>query len=235
MQPDLANAQTVFIKSHGLLFPHDPSITRSRIRRQLRQGGYEQREFIAARSVLKKDDVVLELGGGIGFMSTVASKICGVQSVHIYEANPALIPYITSVHQHNGVRNATIIHALLGPKKAEAVDFYVRDDFLASSLDPMQGDSDGGVTSVEKVPVHGIQKVLDTLKPTALICDIEGAEAQLLPHADLSCLQSAVVELHPQWIKQDGVQKVFDTMHRAGLTYFPRTSNKKVVTFRKGW
>ena len=63
---------------------------------------------------------------------------------------------------------------------------------------------------------------------------LDGSGA-LLPGADLSCLRAAVIELHPQWIGQDGVQKVFDAMHRAGLTYFPRASEGKVVTFLKGW
>jgi len=44
---------------------------------------------------------------------------------------------------------------------------------------------------------------------------------------------TAVVELHPQWIGQSGVQAVFDAMHKAGLTYFPRLSQSKVVTFKK--
>jgi hypothetical protein len=68
-----------------------------------------------------------------------------------------------------------------------------------------------------------------------LVCDIEGAEAELLPAGDWSGLRAAVVELHPQWIGQAGVQAVFDAMQRAGLTYFPRASQAKVVTFRKGW
>ncbi len=44
-----------------------------------------------------------------------------------------------------------------------------------------------------------------------------------------------MVELHPQWIGQAGVQAVFDAFHKAGLTYYPKTSDKKVVTFLKGW
>ena len=30
-------------------------------------------------------------------------------------------------------------------------------------------------------------------------------------------------------------QSILDAMHRAGLTYFPKASEAKVVTFRKGW
>lgn len=99
----------------------------------------------------------------------------------------------------------------------------------------MQGKNDGGVVTVEKVPVQDVNAILKDLKPTVLICDVEGAEADLLPAADLNCIRCTIVELDPQWAGQSGVQGVFDTMHRAGLTYFPRRSNKKLVTFRKGW
>jgi hypothetical protein len=85
------------------------------------------------------------------------------------------------------------------------------------------------------VPQRPLAEALAEARPTVLVCDIEGAEATLLPEGDWSCLRLAVIELHPQWIGQAGVQAVFDAMHRAGLTYFPKASEGKVVTFRRGW
>ena len=223
------------IISHGLRFPNDPAVISRKARRLLRAEAYESREFNAVTALLNKRDVVLELGAGIGFMSTVVSKLCRVAAVHAYEANPALIPYIHSVHALNGVKNATVVNALLAPDKGKPVNFYVRQDFLASSMQAEQGGDSGGVISVEKIAVHSINQVMKDLKPTVLVCDIEGAEADLLPATDLSSLRCAIIELHPQWIKKHGVQQVFDAMHGAGLTFYPRTSNKKVVTFRKDW
>lgn len=224
-----------FIRSHGLKFPYNPDIITGRIRRLLHKDGYEKKEFEAIRALISPEDTVLELGAGIGFMSTAAAKLCGAKSVATFEANPSLVPYIRSVHDANGVKNVTVHNALLAPRKSNPVDFYVRKNLLASSMEPMQGDKDGGVVSVEKVEVQNINTVLKDLAPSVLICDIEGGEAALLPGAKLDCLRLAIVELHPQWIGQSGVQKVFDTMHSAGLTYFPKRSNGKVVTFRKGW
>lgn len=233
MPPDITPQN--LIHSHGLLFPNDTDVLIPRTRQALRQNTYELREFQAVQALVNSDDIVLEIGAGIGFMSTVVAKICKAKSVEAYEANPGLIPYIHKTHQINEVTNVTVHNAVLAENQGEPVDFHVRRNLLASSLDPMQGDSDGGVLSVEKVPVHNINTVLKTLKPTVLICDIEGAEADLLPVADLTGIRCAIVELHPQWIGQKGVQAVFDTMHRAGLTYFPKRSNKKVVTFRADW
>ena len=88
---------------------------------------------------------------------------------------------------------------------------------------------------MEHVEVRAVNEELARVAPTVLICDIEGAEADLLPAADLSGLRAAIVEVHPQWIGQAGVQAVFDAMNRGGLSYFPKASEGKVVTFRKGW
>lgn len=224
-----------FLTIHGLRFPDDPDVLRGRVRGLLRKGQYELKEFEAVQALANADDVVLELGGGIGFLSTVAARLGGVKSVHSYEANPALIPYIHAVHQANGVTNAHVTNAVLSAAQPGTTNFYVRRNLLASSLDPMQGKNDGGVVAVEQVPVENIAIAVKTIRPSVLVCDIEGAEADILPHADLSGLRCAIVELHPQWIGQSGVQAVFDAMSAAGLTYFPNRSNRKVVTFRKGW
>lgn len=224
------------IRSHGLAFPNDPAVLSPRIRRALRQNAYEKKEFEAISAIVRPRDTVMELGAGIGFMSTVAARLCKVRAVTAYEANPALIPYIRAVHAANGVADrVTVRNALLAGEAGDPVDFYVRKNLLASSMEPMQGDRDGGVISTASVPVEDINAALSDIAPSILICDIEGAEADLLPRADLSGLRAAIVELHPQWIGQSGVQAVFDSMHRAGLTYFPKRSNAKVVTFRKGW
>ncbi len=234
--PETAPDAPGVIRSHGLVFPADPAVLSPRIRRALRQNAYEKKEFEAISAIVRPRDTVMELGAGIGFMSTVAARLCKVRAVTAFEANPALIPYIRAVHAANGVADrASVRNALLAPEAGAPVEFYIRKNLLASSMEPMQGDRDGGVVATARVEVQSINAVLRELRPSILICDIEGAEADLLPHADLSGLRAAIVELHPQWIGQAGVQAVFDAMHRAGLTYFPKRSNAKVVTFRKGW
>jgi FkbM family methyltransferase len=137
------------------------------------------------------------------------------------------------MHEANNVTNVTVHNALLAPEAGEPADFYVRKNFLASSLD--RESQPDNIISVEKVEVRSLPDTLAQVKPTVLVCDIEGAEASLLVSGDWTGLRAAVIELHPQWIGQQGVQAVFDAMQRAGLTYFPKASESKVVTFRKGW
>ncbi len=227
--------QQDFIRSRRILMPNNPRFITPKQRRLLRSGNYELKEFQAVMKTVTPEDTVIEIGAGIGFMSTVISKRKHAKKVVAVEANPALIPHIKAVHQANEVDNVEVINAVLGPRKAPAVNFYVRGQFSASSLEDNVGDAHGGIVAVEKVEVMNINTLFKRVKPTVLVCDIEGAEADLLPVTDLSGLRAAVVELHPQWIGQSGVQAVFDAMHKAGLSYFPRLSQSKVVTFKKGW
>lgn len=222
-----------FIRSRGLKIPKHPQLTTGRVRGALREGKYERKECDAVMRVVREGDTVLELGGGIGYMSTLLSVKKKVARVVSYEANPTLIPYIKSVHEANAVENVEVRNALLSPRAGKPVPFYIRKNFLGSSMDG-EIDKESIVETVQ-IDQHGISPTLKDLKPDVLVCDIEGAEAGLLPAGDWSGLRAAIIELHPQWIGQEGVQAVFDCMQKAGLTYFPKASEAKVVTFLKGW
>ncbi|MGP6085956.1 FkbM family methyltransferase [Antarctobacter jejuensis] len=222
-----------YLYSRGLKIPKNPQITRGRVRAALKQDIYERKECDAVMRIVRPGDRVLELGGGIGYMSTLLSVKKKVSRVVSYEANPALIPYIRSMHEANEVTNVDLRNALLSPELGDPVPFYVRKNFLASSMD-RDADPDSVIEEVQ-IMQHAIGPVIAEEQPDVLVCDIEGAEAHLLSAGDWSGLRAAVIELHPQWIGQSGVQAVFDAMQRAGLTYFPKASEAKVVTFRKGW
>lgn len=233
--PGLPGAEPRFLRARGLVLPDDPRFITRKTRRLLRARDYERREADAVRALVGPDDVALELGAGIGFMSTLMAKNCKARAVHTYEANPSLIPYIRRVHAANGVDGrVTLTNALLGAEDGTA-RFFEREDFSASSLAADPPGVNSAVVATHEVTVLDISRVMAEIRPTALVCDIEGAEADLLPLADLSSVRVAVVELHPQWIGEAGVRAVFDAFHGAGLTFYPKTSNKKVVTFRKGW
>ena len=212
-------------------FPLDKAVLPPRVRKLLRTGAYEAKEAVAAKKLIRTGDVVMELGGGIGFMSTLVATKTPAKSVHSFEANPQLMPYIAQVHAENNVTNAHVTNAVLGDQDGTAA-FYIRKNFLASSLDPMEDAED--CTRVE-VPTRDVNAVIKELQPSVLICDIEGAEADLLPKMDLTGLRAVVIETHPQWIGKAGMQKVFRCLDAAGLVFFPRWSHGKVAVFRSDW
>lgn len=220
-----------FVMSRGMRFPKDPRFIKGRLRSALRQNRYEAKETEAVLRVVRPDDVVIELGAGIGYMSTLVATKRAVRSVHAFEANPHLIPYIRSVHAANGLENAHVTHGILGASEGH-VDFHVRGNLLSSSMMPFDDDQE---VETHKVEVLDAAEVFATVQPTVLICDIEGAEQDLIPTLDLSNLRAAVVELHPQWIGPEGVNKVFRAFMDAGLAYYHRGSTNKVVSFRRAW
>ncbi|WP_375173455.1 FkbM family methyltransferase [Pseudooceanicola sp.] len=224
-----SNGKLAHITSHGVIFPTDLPPMLHKTRRLLDQNGYEDKETAAALRVVQKGDRVVELGAGMGYMSSVVARNCAPAEVHAFEANPALIPCIRRVHSENGITNATVHHALLGREEGVAT-FYVRREFVASSMLP---DPVEDVISTHEVPVRPARDTIAALRPDVLICDIEGAEEMVLPLLDLTTLRAAIVELHPQYIGLQGVQRVFDAMRQGGLTYNPRRSNGKVVTFSR--
>ncbi|MEM7090643.1 MAG: FkbM family methyltransferase [Pseudomonadota bacterium] len=201
------------------------------MRRSLRLESYEGKEAEAALRLIRRGDVVLELGGGIGFMSTLIATKTRAREVHSFEANPRLIEYIREVHSLNKAKKAQVHHAVLGEEDGSAT-FYLRQDILSSSLDRLSEEDEA---TEQTVPMRKSSTVFQNIEPTVLVCDIEGAESTLIPQLDLSGLRAVLIELHPQWIGRDGIRDVFAHLHQSGLVFFPRMSHGKVAVFRSDW
>ncbi|MEM8654476.1 MAG: FkbM family methyltransferase [Pseudomonadota bacterium] len=219
------------VRSRGMFFPKHPDIIRGNVRLSLRRHAYEHYESEAALKVVRAGDIVLELGGGIGYMSTLVATKQAIDHVHVFEANPRLIPYIHDVHKVNKVTNATVHNAILGARKGKA-KFHVRKNFLASSLSEIKGRP---AIAIEDIDVVNARATIKSIAPTVLICDIEGAEVDVIPRLDLSSVRVAIVETHPQWIGPKGINTVFQAFMDAGLAYSHRGSVRKVVCFRRDW
>lgn len=222
------------IRSRGIEMPLDKDLLAPRVRQALRKDTYEGFEADAILKIAREGDTVIELGAGIGYISTLIGVHKPVKAIHAFEANPRLIDYIHRTHALNGVTCATVHNALLVPRKGPPRDFYVRRNFLASSLDPGEADT-GELLSVEKVETRNISTTFRELQPDVLVCDIEGAEAEIFPALKYEGLRAAVIELHPQNVGAPGIRAVFDAMHALGLAFYPRWSHRKVAVFRREW
>ena len=97
----------------------------------LRSGQHAKPERELILPALASDDVVMELGGGVGHLSTRCSKILGSDRVFTFEANPELEPLMRENFRLNGVR-PTAEFCMLGHTEG-CVAFYVNRDFWASS------------------------------------------------------------------------------------------------------
>jgi FkbM family methyltransferase len=180
-QPDWAD-------NHGVLLPVKHPLVSQGIAREIYLGDYESKEIEIISKRLAPDDVVVEVGAGLGFLSAYCSKLVGATQVFAYEANPELIPLIRETHAKNG-ETPTLINALLAQGDGER-EFHLDDDFWASSAHRAGGRS----ISVKQIDLN---RELARIRPSFLIVDIEGGEAEFFAGADLSMVRKICVETHP--------------------------------------
>jgi len=181
-------------------------------------GYYERAELNTFRRKLEKQDIVLELGAGIGFLSTYCSGVLGSENVFTYEANPQLEPLIRRVYSVNRVQ-PTLKIGVLG-NQAGQTKFYVTRDFWASSLLPPPEPWEEVM-----VPVYDINEEVFRINPTFLLMDIEGGEYDLLRTIDFHTIRKISAELHTDVLGQDRVDEIKAVMSRAGFAIDPSLSS----------
>lgn len=211
-----------------------PSLTDPALRERIGKGKYETHEARTIDTVLQDGDVVVELGAGLGLISTVAFKTFMPQAIHCYEADPRLPALIAETHRLNGVRGVTVTHAAVTGDPAllaaGSVNMYLRASFWANSID---APSSGRSKYRTRVPVKSLSAIVAEVRPTVIICDIEGAEVGLFDGVDLSGVRNVIVEVHPEVTGLAGVARVFDALRAGGLVYDPALSEKTVPGFTR--
>ena len=203
------------LETQGVRIPYVPAIITPKIEKVMRNNRYEGGEAKTLRAVLEPGDRVLELGAGVGLCSTIAAHAAGVEQVVAIEANPDLIPMIRETHRLNDaervdLRNAGATGGAVGP-----MDFYLRHDFWASSMEPDSRPYE----RVVQVPAVDINTVIAELRPTVIVCDIEGGELPLFtnPALDLGGVRLVLLELHPKVFGEEGLARITGTLAARGF------------------
>lgn len=173
-------------------------------------GDYEGGELELLRSTLAPDDVVMELGTGLGFLATFSARQIGSERVVTYEGNPYMERYIRETFALNRV-SPRLEMSLVGPEPGRR-PFYVPRDFWASSMLKCEGRA----TEIT-VPVRAFNVEAKQLRPTLLIVDIEGGEVELVPKMDLGGVRAVVIELHERVTGRAGAESVKAALVAAGF------------------
>ena len=218
---------------NGVSLPHDDEVISPRVAAALKRGNYERPEVLATPKFLGPDDRVLELGAGIGYISSYVAKVIGVAHVTCVEANPKLAEYIKRVHDLQGLTNTTVMNCIATPgsepfEADKKVDFYIREPFWSSSLDPGRN-----AVSVEQISQKPLPDLIRETEATAMIVDIEGGERDVFKGGDLGTVRKIYVELHTRYIRARGIKACFDALSEHGFYYDQRVSHGGVVLFRK--
>ena len=214
----------------GVRLRNDPTIMTPNILKAIDSGKYEHKEARQLVQIIQPGERVMEIGGGIGFLSTLMARQPEVESVLVYEANPGLISYMQETHKNNGIEDVKVRNAILtsGPAQ-DKVSFYLRNDFWASSTLP----EPWGFREEVKVPTEDLNDSVSTFKPTLIVCDIEGGEAELFDYASLPGVRHVLLELHQRVTGGSGIRNVFDNMSRMNFHYNEDFSSGPIVTFTR--
>ncbi|MEO6394748.1 MAG: FkbM family methyltransferase [Devosia sp.] len=221
-----------YVRQLGITIPIDRDVMSWRIRFELWRGAYETKEAGMLDRIIEAGERVLELGTGIGFVSTVIARNRNVERVISYEANPKLGPFIRRLAGENlgtdigkiEFRNAVLFN---NPSATHA-DFYVSKHFWGSSLVPIRNP-----LTIEKVRIDDFAKVNAEFKPTLVVCDIEGGELNLFRDADLTGIQKVYLEVHPMVLGARGVAELYASFERLGFEKDRRLSTRWVMLFRR--
>jgi FkbM family methyltransferase len=192
------------------------------VREQIYMDRYEIGERAILTATLRPDDRFLEIGAGIGYITTLASQIVGADNVFAYEANPWLAQLARDTAQDNGF-HPSVAAAVLGDQEGET-DFYIHDDFWTSSLD----ETPSGRRV--RVPVKSFRDELDRVKPTYMMIDIEGAEVGLLAGVQLpSTVRAICMETHPDVVGATATQNLLRRLMEDGFVLDILASTASVV------
>lgn len=229
MTESLQLAKTRNLHSLGVSVPYDPAVITPPIAAALRAGCYEAEEAAQIPMIVAPGDVVLEIGAGIGFISTLVARQPGLAKIFAFEANPALMPFMARLHAENHVTGVERVNAVLCNAPEASMKFYQRRDFWMGSLAPGPEPYDAAIA----VPVVNLNAFLAREAVSLIICDIEGAEKWLFGEADLGGVDRLYIELHDHITGLGGIAALFAHMGAHGFAYDPRHSCGAVVLFRR--
>lgn len=221
---------TNIIEHFGVRLRLDEDFMSPRLIEAIRSRQYEAAEARGIRRFLQPGDVVLEIGAGMGFVTTLMLQNPATERVVSFEANPLLIPIIQRTLSDNGVgdQRFELHNAVLGTQDTGSVDFHIHRDFWASSLRKV----DGTVRTCQ-VPLMSFDKTIRTVRPDVIVCDIEGGEKDLFSDCDLSGVRNVYLELHQRVLGPAGMRDLFQAFHDRGFHYNQNHSSGAVVLFSR--
>jgi FkbM family methyltransferase len=125
------------------------------------------------RHLIRPDDIVLELGSGLGIVSAfIAQRLSGSRNLHTFEANPELLGPIKSVFEANDVKPN--LHNIAVGQEDGCREFFFNVNDLSSSVHRREG-----AATSDLVAMASMSRLLREIRPTFVVFDVEGAEAEI--------------------------------------------------------
>lgn len=186
------------------------SIKSRHVRSLILKEVYEFDERLLIKEFVKDDDIVVEIGAGIGLVGLICANIARNGVVHSFEANMSLEDVIKANYNINSRAPTITMRAVTN--SGGMVRFASSADVLSSKISDSKEST--GVSEVVSVSIHN---VISQCSPTCLIVDVEGAEATLFEGVDLSGVRTIILELHERILGPEVCRKVVGNITESGF------------------
>ncbi len=164
-------------------------------------------------SILKEDDVVLEVGANIGYYALMEASRC--RKIYAIEPHPENVERLKRNIELNGYDNIEVQHAGFAEKDGK-LKLYTSElsNWHTAKENP------GSPTDFVEVDCYKIDSFAETHEtPTFIKMDVEGYELEVLRGATetLKKIRHLFIELHGSLLKEDEIREVLDNIAASGL------------------
>lgn len=194
-----------------ITYPFDTRVMDGKRLVALAAGSIEAEEISLARKYLDNNDIVIEFGSGLGIAAAGMHKSVTPKCHFCFEANPVAVNYSKKLFLTNNLR-IVVEQKALGDGSRSV--FYAADDYILSSFGKPKGTAN--FRKIE-IPTETLKKIICDKSPTAIFCDIEGAEDKFLSPYDMRGVTKVIIELHPNLYGLTTLQRVKDRFLVAGF------------------
>ena len=191
----------------------------------LSNGTYETAEIAAIDTALRPGDVVLELGAGLGFISSWVKTRGDAARVVAIEADPRLMVVMALNHALNDAE-VDARNGVVGAHDG-ATSFFLHREFWRSS--PLELEDRTATT----LPALSLGGLVADIQPHVIIADIEGGEASLFEAVPLDHVRTLIIEVHQHLIGLAGIKRCTDALSAAGFAYDATASRGAIVVFSR--
>ncbi|SPH17389.1 Protein-L-isoaspartate O-methyltransferase [Defluviimonas aquaemixtae] len=227
-----AEVRPIVATCKGIEVPEAPHFGPGMIR-SMGEGRYEGKEIQTGLAVIPEGARILEMGAGSGIVGAVLAKNCKAEKVVAIEANPELIEHIRHLYTHNGLdRVMSVRHGVVftAPEPPATVEFFLRGNFLGSGLKVVKNPERARPVTVPVLP-YGALKA--EFPHDVIVMDIEGAELDFLRHADLTGVNTIILEVHRDIYGREGMREIRRLFADAGFALDEEHSKVGVHAYRR--
>lgn len=204
----------------------DPNLTASTAH-NLIQGWYEnvEREFV--RKYVDPESNVVELGGGIGYITAIVARELDQKSKQIVvEANPDLVSTLKDNIQRNDLSIELVPRAY--STDDEPADLYTEPEEFVSGTIVRSGPVQ--ISGIETTTLEELCNEFN-ISEFVLVADIEGAEYELIDDeldTIYSCCETLIIEFHGE---REQIRIYSERLQDVGCEEVDRKD--KVLVFQK--